>query len=122
MANAIRFIRVPLVVGLRRWIQQARHKLGQFNMYCENRKLYGNTRILSARPFRFFAVYSSARPENCDRSADYRSILPRSPTVIHRSHEFQSLSRPSHFPLFPKRLAVLTFPGRLFYGTFRKNS
>lgn len=37
------------------WIR----KLGQFNMYCENRKLYGNTRILVAQPFRFFAVYSS---------------------------------------------------------------
>lgn len=37
------------------WIR----KLGQFNMYCENRKLYGNTRILVARLFRFFAVYSS---------------------------------------------------------------
>lgn len=88
-------------------------------MYCENRKLYGNTRILSARSFRFFAVYSAARPENRDRSADYRSHPPSAGISVDFSMDVRSrrsffaktsqlkVARIANMTVFPTNICTL---------------
>lgn len=105
-ADAIRFIRVPAPPPLPPLLFSPRlrihiyadwiRKLSQFNMYCENRKLYGNTRILVTRPFRFFAVYSSPPSR---RIAITAAITGAFGSRDHRFIEFQSAFRgePSFF-------------------------